>query len=57
MPILVLCSDCGKLVDVRPTRDRYLRLTVWSYCERCAAKRALETKKASGQQLLLEAMP
>lgn len=52
MPILTLCSDCGALVSVKPTRDRDVHIVVWSYCERCSKKRALEAKYRQAQKTI-----
>lgn len=56
MPVLVLCSDCGAIINVRATKERENHLVMWAYCEKCASKRACETKKREAQKMLEQKM-
>ena len=56
MPVLILCSDCGRLIEVKPTKDRYTHVTIWSYCEECAEKRAKEERLKNAQQTIEAAL-
>lgn len=57
MPILILCADCGKVIQVKPTKDRDIHRVNWSYCEACARKRAAEVKRREAQKMVQLAFP
>jgi len=57
LPILIICADCGKVVSVKPTRDRDIRSIMWGYCDKCAERLAIDAKRKHAQKMLLEAPP
>jgi len=57
LPVLVLCADCGAVIEVRPTKSRVVHSVIWSYCKNCARKRALAARREKAQRMIQLAFP